>query len=111
MCLRIESPAISRVGRDAVQVLKPQHRPSFWDRREVGTTTRSSGHELAASAARWRMNHTCSEVDLRPERHDPGRIDAQVARVIVMLDVEEVDRLGDARQVVELASDQRLSAG
>ena len=39
----------------------------------------------------------------RPERHDAGRIDAPVARVIVMLDVEEVDRLGDARQVVELA--------
>ena len=39
----------------------------------------------------------------RPQRHDPGRIDAQMARVIVMLDVEEVDGVGDARPVVEFA--------
>ena len=37
------------------------------------------------------------------QRHDAGRIDAPVALVIVMLDMEEVDRLGDARQVVKLA--------
>src|SRR5579864_4079303 len=40
---------------------------------------------------------------LRPERHDAGRIDAPVALVIVMLDVEEVDRAGYSRPMVKLA--------
>src|SRR6185437_6603506 len=40
---------------------------------------------------------------LRPQRHDAGRIDAPVALVIVMLDVEEVDRAGYSRPMVKLA--------
>ena len=43
-----------------------------------------------------------SQDDFWPERHDPGRVDAQMARVIVMFDMKEVDRLGDARQMVKL---------
>src|ERR1700722_3003662 len=43
-----------------------------------------------------------SQLDLRPDRHDSGRIDTPVALIIMVLDVEEVDGLGDARQVVKL---------
>src|ERR1700683_3423238 len=44
-----------------------------------------------------------SQCELRPSRHNSGRIDAAVALVIMVLDVEEVDCLGDARQVVKLS--------
>ena len=43
------------------------------------------------------------EVDQRPDRHDPGRIDTAVAAVIVTLDMVEVHRLGDARHLIEIA--------
>src|ERR1700677_1956047 len=44
-----------------------------------------------------------SQRHLRPDRHDARRIDAPMALVIMVLDVEEIDRLGDARQVVKLS--------
>ena len=50
-------------------------------------------------------NDTGLQIQFRPQRHDAGRIDAAVAGVIVVLDVEEVDRLRDARPVVELLAD------
>ena len=37
------------------------------------------------------------------DRNDAGRVHFDLAAVIVMLDVEEVDRLGGARHVVKLA--------
>src|ERR1700722_391174 len=43
-----------------------------------------------------------SQCEFRPNRHNAGRINAPVALVIVMLDMEDVDGLGDARQVVKL---------
>ena len=64
-----------------------------------------------ADVPRWRrplhaaegFSGVRSDFHLRPQWHDSGRIDAPMAFVIVMLDMEEIDRLGDARQVVELA--------
>src|SRR5690606_3342473 len=43
------------------------------------------------------------QVELRPERHDAGGIDRAVALVVVALDVLEVDGVGDAGNLVELA--------
>ena len=43
------------------------------------------------------------EIQHRPDRHDPGRVDALVAHVIVPLDVAEIDRRRDARQLVDIA--------
>ena len=42
-------------------------------------------------------------VQLWPGRHDPRRIDAFVAAVIVALDVPHVDGLGNSRHLVEIA--------
>jgi hypothetical protein len=42
------------------------------------------------------------ELDLRPNRDNAGRIDAPVALIIMVLDVEEIDGLGHARQAVQL---------
>ena len=42
-------------------------------------------------------------IDLRPDRHDARRVDRRVAAVIVRLDVVQVDRLGHARHLVEVA--------
>src|ERR1700678_4573866 len=44
-----------------------------------------------------------SERNFRPNWHDTRRIDAPVALVIMVLDVEEIDGLSDARQVVKLS--------
>src|SRR5260370_35493519 len=45
----------------------------------------------------------CAEIDRRPLRYDPGRIDRWVTRVIVPLDLREVDGLRDARDLIQLA--------
>jgi hypothetical protein len=41
--------------------------------------------------------------DLRTERDDAARVHGHHAAVVVLLDVEEVDRLGDAGVLIELA--------
>src|SRR5215475_4839937 len=43
------------------------------------------------------------EIEDRAERHDSRRVHAAVAPVVVALDVIEVDRLGDAGVLVEVA--------
>ena len=43
------------------------------------------------------------EVHERTDRNDPGRIDIVVREVIVALDVVEVDRFGDAVDLIEIA--------
>ena len=43
-----------------------------------------------------------SQHHFRPNRHNAGRVDATVALVIMVLDVEDVDGLCDARQMVKL---------
>jgi hypothetical protein len=57
-----------------------------------------AGHFRAAF--RWHR-----EVDDRPERHDARRIDGWIALVIVVLDMVEVHRLGDAGQAVDVAGE------
>jgi hypothetical protein len=43
------------------------------------------------------------EVEDRPQRDHSGRVDGGVALVIVALDVPQIDGLGDARGLVEVA--------
>ena len=45
----------------------------------------------------------CGEVLQRADRHDAGRVDLVVRRVIVALDVVEVHRRRDAAHLVEVA--------
>ena len=42
-------------------------------------------------------------IDIRPQRHDPGGIDAAVRVVVVRFDVGKVDRPGDARPLIQIA--------
>ena len=43
------------------------------------------------------------EIEQRPHRHNPARIDVLVAHVVMALDVIEADRAGDARRLVQVA--------
>src|SRR5690606_9745834 len=60
----------------------------------AGVSARAGGQ---VSASRWRV-----EVLHRPDRDDPVRVDRRMAAVIVLLDVVEVDRAGDAGPLVQL---------
>ena len=43
------------------------------------------------------------KVELRPDRHDAGRVHLALAAVIVPLDLLEADGLGDARHLIKIA--------
>lgn len=43
------------------------------------------------------------ELLVRPDRDDPGRVDIVVRNVIVALDVIEIDRFGDAVDLIQIA--------
>jgi hypothetical protein len=72
----------------------------FEQERQYGRLAESVLPYCSAVSEEW---SAASQRHLRPDRHDARRIDAPMALVIMVLDVEEIDRLGDARQVVKLS--------
>ena len=42
------------------------------------------------------------EINRRPDRDDPGRINFGVRHVIMTFDVIEINRLGDARSLIQV---------
>ena len=61
---------------------------------------------MLVKAAAQRLHPLASvrsvEVQFRPDRNDPRRVDLVVGDVVVALDVVEVHRLGDAGLLVEI---------
>src|SRR6185312_6576978 len=85
--LRISTPAIL-----ALRASPSWSLPRLsWTWGAAGTARQSSrSNSRPLPQGSQTIDSRSSQPDLRPHRHDAGRIDAAVALVIVMLDVEEV---------------------
>ena len=98
----------AQAGEDALAVderLRAAKRNERNARRGALLSWGDVGHSLGLAMGRRQEQGAplvSSQCQFRPNRHNARRIDATVALVIVMLDVEEIDRLGDAGQVVKL---------
>src|SRR5260370_41795875 len=68
--------------------------------RRSKTTTYGRKSTFRLSASRSIMRRI--EIDRRTLRHNPGRIDHRMARVVVPLDLREAHSLGNARNLVQL---------
>src|SRR5690348_13023909 len=74
----------------------PRLRISKWGFLAGGSEVQQPGNILAAFGR-------SVKVKLWPDGHDAGRIDPLMALIIVSLDVHEVDRRGDAGDLIDVA--------
>src|SRR4051812_20825803 len=82
-----------------VILCRSSHSPALGRGSTGGRAGRSGGVAALQPLAPVRR----PEVELRSLGDDPRRVDLRMRRVVVALDVVEVDRVGDARLLVEVA--------
>src|SRR3569832_1405976 len=105
----------------------PPRKPSCVERATISAVT-GPGVTLSSQPAKMKIRRSCvpsiflyrprsaeagavvrrGEVELRTERHDAGRVHLALAPVIVVLDLIEAHRLGNAGHLVEIVLVVRL---